>query len=152
MISGNAVGKLHIGMPATAAAKIGNVTSDRLEPDSEGGQARVIRVLVAGKEVAAEVHEGRVWRIQVAQPGLRTSSGLGVGTTLAKLLELKHVEVHVAGSSLYLVSAHICGVSFRLSHELQTDKDFMTKWSSSALAKLPATVTVESILITGCTK
>ena len=76
LISGNAVGQLRIGMPASAIASVVNVKSDRLEPDSEGGQVRVVRVLIAGTPVACEVHEGRVWRIEVAQPGLRTREAL----------------------------------------------------------------------------
>jgi len=151
-IAGSSVGPVRIGMPASAIAEISTVTSDGLEPDGEGGERRVIRAIISGVEAAAEVHEGRVWRIEVAVPGARTLGGIGVGTPLATLLKLRQLQGELGEGALYVWSPQLCGLSFRLSHELQTDKDFLTEWNARTLASLPPTVTVQSLLVTGCTK
>jgi hypothetical protein len=125
--------------------------SDQMEPDSEGGEARVIRLLVENIEVSAEVHHDKVWRIKVAVKGPRTRTGIGVGTPLATLLKLPQLQGEIGEGALYAWSPKLCGLSFRLSHELQTDKDFRPKWNTRSLASLPPTVTVHSLLVTGCT-
>lgn len=63
LLSGNAIGSVQIGMPASALATVAHVMSDQMEPDSEGSEARVIRLLVENIGVAAEVHHDKVWRI-----------------------------------------------------------------------------------------
>jgi len=151
-VDGNAVGPVRIGMPASVIAKVVQVTSDRLESDSEGGQVRMIRMVIAGTEAAAEVHEGRIWRIEVAVPGTRTLGGIGVSTPLATLLKLPQLQGEIGEGALYVWSPQLCGLSFRLSHELQTDRDFTTQWNGRSLASLPPTVTVRSLLVTGCAK
>jgi hypothetical protein len=101
-------------MPASAIAKVAKVTSDRLEPDSEGGEVRVIRMVISGTEASAEVHEGQVWRIEVAVPGARTAGGIGVGTPLAALLKLRQLKGEVGEGALYVWSPQLCG-SVRIS-------------------------------------
>lgn len=151
-LSGDAVGSVKIGMRASALPGLAHVTSDRMEPDSEGGEARVIRMLVKGSEVAAEVHQNKVWRIEVPGPGPRTRTGLGVGTPLTTLLKLPKLQGEIGEGALYVWSPQHCGLSFRLSHELRTDKNFQVKWDARSLASLPPTVTVHSLLVTGCAK
>lgn len=151
-LTGNSIGPATIGMKASAVATVARVTSDRMEPDSEGGEVRVIRFLMSDVEIAAEVHEGKVWRFEVAAPGLRTRAGLGVGTALAALLKLPQLQGQIGEGALYVWSPQLCGLSFRLSHELQTDKDFRMSWNARSLASLPSSVKVHSLLVTGCSK
>jgi hypothetical protein len=135
-LSGDAVGSVQIGMRASALPGLAHVTSDRMEPDSEGG----------------EVHQDKVWRIEVPGPGPRTRTGLGVGTPLTTLLKLPKLQGEIGEGALYVWSPQHCGLSFRLSHELRTDKNFQVKWNARSLASLPPTVTVHSLLVTGCAK
>jgi len=151
-LTGNSVGPVAIGMNASSVAKVSRVISDRKEPDSEGGEARVLRLLVSDAEITAEVHEEKIWRLGVAVPGPRTRAGLGVGSRLTTLLKLPQLEGHIGEGALYVWSPKLCGLSFRLSHELQTDKDFRINWNTRNLASLPSAVTVQSLLVTGCAK
>jgi hypothetical protein len=151
-LTGDSIGPVKVGMNASAIATVARVVSDRMEPDSEGGEARVVRFLMADVEVAAEVHEGKVWRFEVATPGLRTRAGLGVGTALAALLKLPKLQGQIGEGALYVSSPQLCGLSFRLSHELQTDKEFRMNWNAHGLASLPSSVKVHSLLVTGCAK
>ncbi|WIV98336.1 hypothetical protein [Kinneretia aquatilis] len=139
-------------MPVASIAEATKVISDRMESDSEGGEVRVVRLLLDGAELAAEIHEGRIWRLGVSTRGLRTRTGLGVGTALSALLKLPKLQGEIGEGALYVWSPQLCGMSFRLSYEPQTDKDFRMNWNTRNLAALPRDVNVHSLLITGCAK
>ena len=151
-ITGDGIGKLQVGMPASQVKAQLKVSSDRLESDSEGGQIRTIRVALESGQVAAEIVEEKVWRITVQKPGPRTSSGIGIGTSLKVLLKESDLRGDLGEGALYVQTAALCGMSFRLTHELKTDKEFMTPWTWNDLSTLPPTTSIHSILLVGCKK
>ena len=108
----------------------------------EGQPSRILRVAMGGETVDVEVADDRVWRIPVTDPDMRTADSLGVGTPVAKLLELPGAAPAM-GEGTYVMSPAHCGLSFQLrgAGVVRTVEE---------LRALPASVQVERMLVTGC--
>jgi hypothetical protein len=110
--------------------------------------ARKLLVALSRDTVEAEVVSGRVWRIAVASPRLRTADSLGVGTTKARLLQLTKPRLMTGEGRLFVASPEHCGMSFKLANvgrgALRGNMDRV------GLARLPDTAAVSEVLIFGC--
>jgi hypothetical protein len=110
--------------------------------------ARKLLVALSRDTVEAEVVSGRVWRIAVASPRLRTADSLGVGTIKARLLQLTKPRLMTGEGRLFVASPEHCGMSFKLANAgrgaLRGNLDRV------GLARLPDTAVVSEVLIFGC--
>ena len=110
--------------------------------------ARKLRVALSRDTVEAEIVDGRIWRIAVHSPRLRTADSLGVGTTLARLLQLRNPRGMTGEGRFYVASPAHCGMSFRLANAgpgaQRGDLD------SAGLARLPKSAVVSEVLVFGC--
>lgn len=149
VMSGEGIGALRLGMTADSLRARCRVLRDTTAPGAEGIPARVMDVVVGGHTVSAEIDGGRVWRIEVEDPALRTSDSLGVGTPLARLLTLPGARALSGEGALFVTAPSRCGLSFRLS----TPASAVTGSDPTiaSLRRLPASTVVEQVLIVGCT-
>ena len=110
--------------------------------------ARKLAVALARDTVEAEIVNGRVWRLAVHSPRLRTADSLGVGTTLARLLQLRNPHGMTGEGKFFVASPEHCGMSFRLANAgpgaQRGDLD------SAGLARLPKSAVVSEVLVFGC--
>ena len=121
---------------------------DTVERRAEGQPSRVVTVLVGGDTVVAEVDSGRVWRIELTRPSPRTVDSLGVGTPLARLLELPGVRAVSGEGGVYLLSSARCGLSFQLSEH--GPDGLRPQWDVAALRRFPRSTVVSRVLVVGC--
>ena len=149
-VTGNSVGPLRIGMPVPIAKSLAPVISDRRESDGEGGQIRVLRMRIGSSAVAAEIDKGRVWRMTVRSPALRTASSLGVGSRLSELLQEPGWSGGFGEGYLFVWNKRYCGLSFELSFDPHANPATNPAWNQEGLASLPSGTTVTSMLVRGC--
>jgi hypothetical protein len=148
VLSGSGIGALRIGTAVDSVRAQCQVVRDTTELREEGLAVRVITVVVPRDTVEAEVDSGKVWRIEVLHPALRTSDSLGVGTSLDRLLQLRGVHGVAGEGAVFVLSPAHCGLSFELS---EPGSDAPTaEWDLAALRRLPTNTTVRRVLITGC--
>jgi hypothetical protein len=115
---------------------------------AEGMPARKLTALFSRDTVVAEIVDGRVWRIALSSPLLRTTDSLGVGTPLTRLLKLKNPRGLTGEGELFVVSPEHCGLSFRLSDA--GPASHRGDWDRASLARLPQSTVVSEVLIVGC--
>jgi hypothetical protein len=148
VISDRGIGELLVGRSADSVKRLCHVISDTAELGGEGMPTRIMRVAFSHDSVEAEIDSGRVWRIEVASPKLRTADSLGVGTSLERLLLLKEPRGLGAEGAIFLVSSQHCGLSFQLS---ESGPDAPPEnWDRAALGRLPKSTVVDRVLIVGC--
>jgi hypothetical protein len=140
------VGRVRVGDPIDSLRKC-EIARDTVVPADEGTKARKIFVAFARDTIAAEIVLGRVWRIEVLSPGLRTTDSLGVGTPLGRLLRLKNPRGLTGEGRLFVVSPDHCGLSFQLS---TAGPEHRGDWDRAALAALPESTVVRRVLVVGC--
>ena len=142
------IGHLRIASTVEAVGLNCNIVRDSTAIGAEGMPARKLLVALSRDTVEAEVVSGRVWRIAVASPRLRTADSLGVGTTKARLLQLTKPRLMTGEGRLFVASPDHCGMSFRLTNvgrdALRGNRDRV------GLARLPDTAVVSEVLIFGC--
>jgi hypothetical protein len=148
IVTGAGVGALRIGAPVDSVRARCPIVRDTVELRAEGQPSRVITVLIGGDTVDAEVDSGRVWRIEVTRPSPRTSDSLGVGTPLARLLELAEVRALSGEGAAYLQSPARCGLSFQLSST--GPGGLRAEWDLAALRRFPPSTVVSRMLVVGC--
>ena len=90
VITDEGIGELRIGATVESVRQKCDVVRDTTLIAAEGMPARKLAVVFSRDTVEAEIVDGRVWRIAVLAPRLRTADSLGVGTNLARLLQLKN--------------------------------------------------------------
>lgn len=145
-ITGDSVGPLRIGLTVDAVRQRCRVVRDMTVEGAEGMPTRLIAVLLGRDTVDAEIVEDRVWRIPVTSPRLQTADGIGVGTPLARLLEVPDVRPAM-GEGMYVLTPAHCGLSFQLENP---DGPLPPATTVAQLRALPAGVRVSRILVTGC--
>ena len=147
VIDGNGVGAIRIGMAADSVKARCPVVRDTVERRSEGQQERILVVAFGSDTVNVEVDSEKVWRIEIARPGLRTADWLGVGTPLSTLLSLEGGVHGLTGEgNLFLVAQARCGLSFELSEPRSPSGD----WPKERLRTLPKSTAVKRVLVIGC--
>jgi hypothetical protein len=147
VVDGSGIGAIRLGMPAETVKTRCLVVRDTVELRSEGQQERILVVAFGTDTAHVEVNDGRVWRIEITNPGLRTADWIGVGTPLSALLALKGGMQGLTGEgSLFLITEAKCGLSFELSEPRSPSGT----WPEERLRKLPASTVVKRILVVGC--
>jgi hypothetical protein len=148
VITDEGIGQLRIGTTVESVRQKCNVVRDTTAPGAEGMPARKLTVALSRDTVQAEIVDGRVWRIAVHSPRLRTADSLGVGTTLARLLQLRNPRGMTGEGKFFVASPEHCGMSFRLANAgpgaRRGDQD------SAGLARLPRSSVVSEVLVFGC--
>lgn len=147
LFDGSGVGGIRIGMTADSLRQLCRVVYDTTTLRAERKPAHVLEIATSSDTIEAEADAGRIWRIQIASPRLRTADSLGVGTPIGRLLAIPGIRGTTGEGTLYLISPAHCGVSFRMTNpkdQLRGD------WTLAQLRQLPATSVVTSVLILGC--
>jgi hypothetical protein len=148
VIDSAGVGALRIGVPLDSVRARCLVLRDTVELRAEGQPARIVSVPIGGDTVEAEIVDGRVWRVTVARPGLRTADSLGVGTPVTRLLALFPRAIGAHGEGGIYATSTRCGLSFRLT-DLAPGARFRGG-TTAALRALPPGAAVTRVLVTGC--
>lgn len=147
VVDGSGVGAIHIGMAADSVKAHCVVARDTVERRSEGQLERILVVPFEDDTATVEVNDGRVWRIEITDPGLRTAAWLGVGTPLSELLALKGGVQGLTGEgNLFVITEALCGLSFELSQPRSPAGD----WPEARLRTLPKSTVVKRVLVIGC--
>lgn len=148
-VTGQGIGEIQIGRKPEAIALACTIARDTTALGAEALPERLLFVATPFDTVEVTIHDNRVWRIAFERPALRTADSLGVGSTLAELLRTNGATGAEGEGVLYVLLPTHCGVSFRLGYELQDD-GHRQNWNRHDLGKLPPTVRVSKVLVTGC--
>lgn len=149
MVTGDSIGLLHIGANDEAARHACRVVRDTtMRVEYSAGPARVLSLQIGSDVVLAQLERGRVSRIEVSSPRLRTRDSLGVGTTLERLLHLPAVRGHFYAGRMYLDAASHCGLVFELSAPSLPIPE--STLDSAKLAGLPGGIVVDRLRVDGC--
>jgi hypothetical protein len=148
VVTDEGIGQLRIGTTVESVRQKCDVVRDTTVLADEGMMARKLAVAFSRDTVEAEIVDGRVWRIAVHSPRFRTSDSLGVGTPLARLLQLKKPRGMTGEGKFFVASPEHCGMSFRLANAgpgaQRGDLD------GAGLARLPESAVVSEVLVFGC--
>ena len=147
VIDAAGVGALRIGASVDSVRAHCTVLRDTVERRAEGQPTRVLSVVVADDTGEAEVVDGRVWRITVEKPGLRTADSLSVGTSLARLLAAIPDARGDHGEGGVYVTTRRC-MSFLLSDLPPGTR--LGVGDAASLRRLPPSTAVRKILVFGC--
>ena len=142
-ITGQGIGKVHIGATVNALSAECEVVRDTTMLDIEGMPARRVSIALSRDTVVAEIVDGKVWRVNVNSPGVRTADSIGVGTSIARLRQLKNPRVLTGEGSFFVVSPDLCGLSLQL-------RDAGPLRATLALKDVPSTARVSHVLVIGC--
>lgn len=148
VLTDEGIGELRIGATVESVRQKCNVVRDTTVMGAEGMPARKLFVALSRDTVEAEIVNGQVWRIAVDSPRLRTADGLGVGTSIKRLRQLKNPRLMTGEGQLFVASLEHCGMSFQLAN---VGPDALRGNTGRAgLARLPDTAVVSAVLIFGC--
>jgi cytochrome c5 len=148
VLTDEGIGELRIGTTVESVKQKCNVLRDTTALGAEAMPARKLTVALSRDAVEAEIVNGRVWRIAVDSPRLRTADGLGVGTSIGRLRQLKEARLMTGEGQLFVASPEHCGMSFKLSN---VGPDALRGSTGRAgLARLPDTAVASEVLIFGC--
>jgi len=148
IIGDEGIGELRIGATVESVRQKCNVVRGTTVIGTEGMLARKLTIGFSRDSVEAEIVKGRVWRIAVLSPHFRTSDSLGVGTPLARLLQLKNPRGMTGEGRLFVASAEHCGISFRLADA--SPAALRGDLGRAGLARLPQSTVVSEVLVFGC--
>lgn len=151
VISGNAVGDLVIGH-APPKFDASRLVSRRWLNDENGKRYELLSIKIHGRQVDAEIYDGRIWRISIEKLGLPTRDGVAVGANAAKVLRMNPTITPEIGPgpSLFLIPANSCGISYMTNFEFADDiPENLSR--TSALSMLHASHVIK-ILVVGCGK
>jgi hypothetical protein len=148
VIGEEGIGDLRIGATVANVREKCTVLRDTTVMGTEGMPARKLTVAWSLERAEAEIVDGRVWRIAVLLPGIRTADSLGVRTPIARLLQLRKPRGMTGEGAFFVASPDHCGMSFRLANAgpgaRRGDLD------SAGLARLPTSTVVSEVLVFGC--
>lgn len=148
-LTGSGIGEIQIGHSVDSIRRVCSVTRDTTVLGGEGLPERVISVAVARDTINAIVDNGRVWRIHIEQPDIRTADSLGVGSRISDLIRDTRARGAEGEGVLYLLLPSHCGLSFRIAHDV-ADNEHRANWSTRDLRALPQDSRVDQVLIMGC--
>ena len=148
VLADDGIGELDIGTTVESVRQKCNVLRDTTVMGVEGMPARKLIVALSSDTVEAEIVDGRVWRLAVTSSRLKTADGLGVGTSIERLRQLKSPRLMTGEGALFVATPDHCGMSFRLTNTgpdaLRGNRD------QAGLSRLPASAAVSEVLIFGC--
>jgi hypothetical protein len=142
------IGQLRIGTPVESLRQKCNVVRDTTAAGAEGMPARKVAVAFSRDTVEAEIVGGKVWRITVTSPRLRTRDAIGVGTTIGRLRQLKDPRGMMGEGQLFVATSQHCGMSFRLAGAGPRGQG--GDLDRAGLFRLPEMTMVSQILVFGC--
>ena len=143
-LTGESAGLVRIGAAESGVRAECNVVADTALV-LEGDVQPAILVEVGTDTVLAELVQGRVWRIRVRGPGLRTADSVGVGTPARQLLTTPGANVIWGEGNHVIVSPEHCGLSFRLTGLPRSARP----WRTAEVAEMPDSVRVGEVLVLG---
>jgi hypothetical protein len=141
------IGQLRIGTTVESLRQKCDAVRDTTVMGAEGMPARKIAVAFPRDTVEAEIVDGRVWRIAITTPGLRTADAIGVGTTIGRLRQLPNPHGMTGEGGYFVASPQHCGMSFRLSGAGPRARGDLDR---AGLFTLPEMSVVSEILVFGC--
>ncbi|HEX2723232.1 MAG TPA: hypothetical protein VHM24_09960 [Gemmatimonadaceae bacterium] len=144
------VGDLVVGRPVSEVKERCQLLSDTFQRGTEGGQERIIAVLVAGEILSSTVVDGRISRIGVTTPRIRTTDSLGVDTPLQKIAAMRGAQFFPGEDGVYAFVAAHCALSFRFSLPLRPPKG--GQWTPAAIATAHGDAAVDRVLVGECRK
>ncbi len=148
IITDEGIGELRIGASIESIRQKCNVARDTTVMGPEGMPARKFAVAFPPDTVEAEIVDGRVWRLAVLSPRLRTADSLGVGTSIGRLLQLNNPHGMTGEGQFFVASPTHCGMSFRLAiAEAGPQRGDLDR---AGLARLPRSTVVNEVLVFGC--
>lgn len=147
-LTGNGLGDLIVESTVEDVGELCTILGDTTAMGIEGQPQRIVTVDASGRTVKAEIVDGKVWRIAVADPTVRTSDSLGVGTSLERLLEFQDAEPLIGEGTVFVRIPKHCGLSFRLSERISSLS--AGEPDRSSLEELPQDTRVDQILAFGC--
>ena len=148
-MSGRGIGDLIIGQVPPSLSEE-RLVSRQWHEDENGERYERLKVSVGGIPVDAEVYDGRIWRISVMRPGLRTQDGLQVGDSVQKLLHANRSLRRELGPgpSLVLIPENFCGISYMTGADLPGS--VMQNPNCGLPTKFAKTTRIRWIFVTGC--
>lgn len=148
-LTGDGIGGLLVGRRVEELAGECVIVSDTVDPlGPEGMPRRLLRVELGPDTVTVEVADGRIFRLEIDSPRIRTMDALGVGSSIDELLAVPDLRGVSGEGRLFAVSPSHCGLSFALGAEPRERAG--GPWTRQALAELPDTLTVRRVLAYGC--
>jgi hypothetical protein len=148
-VTGDGVGALRVGASVAAVRKVCRIPRVRLKKGQPPPPADLLEFKIGSTPVQAQVEDGRVWRILIDGPQLKTADKLGVGSPLPALLASAPARASQGEGMIYAATARHCGLSFQLDYRPRRGED-RDAWTADALAALPRDVKVSRVLISGC--
>jgi len=148
VITEEGIGDLRIGATIESIRQKCSVVRDTTVMGPEGMPARKLAVMFSRDTVEAEIVDGRVWRLAVLSPRLRTADSLGVGTSIGRLLQLKNPHGMTGEGQFFVASPTHCGMSFRLA--IAEAGPAPGDLDRAGLASLPRSTSVNEVLVFGC--
>lgn len=147
-ITGDGIGPIRIGAKVDSIKKMCGVLRDTTQLGGEGMMERRVTIALPAGQLYAEIVDGRVWRLDIRSAGFRTTDSLGVGSSLAELLRRKEPKPAAGEGIVVVMLGDHCGMSFVLAGGFESG--VFRKWTGDELAKLPASMKVERVLVFGC--
>jgi hypothetical protein len=148
IITDEGIGDLRIGASIESVRQKCTVVRDTTVMGPEGMPARKLAVMFSRDTVETEIVDGRVWRLAVLSPRLRTADSLGVGTSIGRLLQLKNPHGMTGEGQFFVASPAHCGMSFRLT--IAEAGPAPGDLDQAGLARLPRSTSVNEVLVFGC--
>ena len=147
-LTADGIGAFRIGLPADSIPGRCRVIRDALDAADEGSTVRRVTVAGGADTATATIDRNLVWRIEVADAGLRTTDSLGVGSTLDDLLRRRGARGIGGDGRFHVVVPTHCGLSFQLRLSGVAPESV----TMEALRRMPPTTPVSRVLVTGCTE
>ena len=148
-VTGDGVGALRVGASVAAVRKVCRIPRVKLRRGEAAPPDNMLEFKIGGAPVQAQVEDGRVWRVVIDGPQLKTADKLGVGSPLPALLASAPARASQGEGVIYAATARHCGLSFQLDYRPARGED-RDAWTADALAALPKDVKVSRVLISGC--
>lgn len=147
VVEGGGIGCVRIGAPLAALPGECRILSDSIVPGPEGMPERRADILVGLDTVAVTVVGDSLWRAEVTAPALRTTDGIGVGSSAGDLLALGGSRVVGGEGRLFVTLADHCGMSFELG---DVPREVLGLPPDRAADRIPSGTRVSRILVFGC--
>jgi hypothetical protein len=148
-VTGDGVGALRVGASVAAVRKVCRIPRVKLKRGEAPPPANLLEFKIGSTPVMAEIQDGRVWRIVIDGPQLKTADKLGVSSPLTALLAAGPAQASQGEGVIYATTAHHCGLSFQIGYRPRHGED-RDAWTADALAALPKDVRINRVLISGC--
>lgn len=148
ILTDDGIGSLREGRTVESVNQSCSVVSDTLQLGTEGMKERVLAVDIAGEVVRATVVNGRISRIAVSSPAIRTLDSVGVDTPLRKIAAMRGAQFFPGEDGVYAFVSDHCAMSFRFSLPLRPPTG--GQWTSAAISEAHGDAVVDRVLVTRC--